>query len=175
MSEASYEFTRNGWPIATCLHGIPSIDKNGTPFHDAKPEVWEDALSQVRDVGFSLAELADSHIRPADLEPSRRDEFLAIAAANGVRIPSIHVQRQSIIWPGREEQNLAYAHRSIDAAAEWGMEVFSTGLHQPFSDAQRRALWSGPRKGRRIPTNPKYGPPPSSACGSSAGMLPTWA
>ncbi len=53
----------------------------------------------------------------------------------------MHVQRQSVIEPGRGEQNLAYAHRTIDAAAELGLQVFSTGLHQPFTDAQRRALW----------------------------------
>src|SRR4051794_5503304 len=151
MSTSPTEFTPESWPIATCLHGIPSIDKNGVRFHDAGPEVWEDALAQVEQVGFSLAELADSHIRPADLEPSRRDEFLSIAAAHGVRIPSIHVQRQSIIWPGHEEENLAYAHRSIDAAAEWGMEVFSTGLHQPFSDAQRQALWFWTAEGPQDP------------------------
>jgi sugar phosphate isomerase/epimerase len=46
-----------------------------------------------------------------------------------------------VIQPGRGEENLAYAHRAIDAAAELGMQVFSTGLHQPFSDAQRKALW----------------------------------
>ena len=134
-------WTADTWPIATCLHGIPPIDRNGVALHDAAPEVWDDMFAQVSDVGFTLAELADSHVRPADLEPSRRDEFLAIARSHGVGIPSVHLQRQSVVMPGHEDTNLAYAHRTIDAAAEWGMRVFSTGLHQPFSEAQRAALW----------------------------------
>ncbi len=134
-------FTAETWPIATCLHGIPAVSRDGVALHDAAPEVWDAAFAQVADVGFSLAELADSHIRPADLEPSRKDELFSILAAHGIRIPSVHLQRQSVIMPGHEERNLAYAHRTIDAAAEWGMEVFSTGLHEPFSDAQRKALW----------------------------------
>jgi len=136
-----HAFTAETWPIATCLHGIPPVSRDGVALHDATPEVWDAAFAQVADVGFSLAELADSHIRPADLEPSRKDELFSILDAHGVRFPSVHLQRQSVIMPGHEERNLAYAHRTIDAAAEWGMEVFSTGLHEPFSDAQRKALW----------------------------------
>ncbi len=134
-------FTADTWPIATCLHGIPPVSRDGVALHDAAPEVWDAAFAQVADVGFSLAELADSHIRPADLEASRKDELFSILDSHGIRIPSVHLQRQSVIMPGHEERNLAYAHRTIDAAAEWGMEVFSTGLHEPFSDAQRKALW----------------------------------
>ncbi|MGI6878541.1 sugar phosphate isomerase/epimerase family protein [Microbacterium sp. gxy059] len=134
-------YTAETWPIATCLHGLRPTTEEGVPLHDAGAEAWDDMFAQVADVGFDLAELSDSHVRPADLDPVRRDEFLSIAASHGVRLPSIHVQRQSVIMPGEGERNLEYAHRTIDAAAEWGMEVFSTGLHQPFSAAQREALW----------------------------------
>jgi sugar phosphate isomerase/epimerase len=147
-------WTADTWPIATCLHGIPPVDRNGVALHDADSEVWDDMFTQVADVGFTLAELADSHVRPADLEPSRRDEFLAIARSHGVGIPSVHLQRQSVVMPGHEEENLAYAHRTIDAAAEWGMKVFSTGLHQPFSDAQRQALWFWTAEGPSDPDDP---------------------
>lgn len=147
-------FTADTWPIATCLHAFPPIAKNGIALHDAPAEVWDDMFTQVADVGFTLAELADSHVRPADLEASRRDEFLSIAASHGVGIPSVHLQRQSVIMPGHEEKNLAYAHRTIDAAAEWGMEVFSTGLHQPFSEAQKRALWFWTAEGPKDPDDP---------------------
>ncbi|MBF0816463.1 sugar phosphate isomerase/epimerase [Microbacterium paludicola] len=155
MATASYEYTREAWPIATCLHGFPTVGKDGTALHDASPEVWDDMFEQIEDVGFTLAELADSHVRPADLDASRTDEFLSIAKAHGVRIPSVHLQRQSVIWPGREEQNLAYAHRTIDAAAEWGMDVFSTGLHQPFTEAQRKALWFWTAQGPKDPDDPE--------------------
>lgn len=147
-------FTAQDWPIATCLHGIPTVTRDGVALHDADAQVWDDMFTEVERVGFSLAELADSHVRPADLEPSRRDEFLSIAASHGVRIPSVHLQRQSVIMPGHEERNLAYAHRTIDAAAEWGMEVFSTGLHQPFNEAQRRALWFWTAQGPKDPDDP---------------------
>ncbi|MDR6877869.1 MULTISPECIES: sugar phosphate isomerase/epimerase family protein [Microbacterium] len=151
----AYEYTREGWPIATCLHGFPTVGRDGTALHDAAPEVWDDMFEQIEEVGFDLAELADSHVRPADLEASRRDELLAIARSHGVRIPSVHLQRRSVIWPGREDENLAYAHRTIDAAAEWGMDVFSTGLHQPFSEAQRDALWFWTAQGPKDPDDPE--------------------
>ncbi len=148
-------FTAEDWPIATCLHGIPTVTRSGVALHDADAEAWDDMFGEVERVGFTLAELADSHVRPADLEASRRDEFLSIAASHGVRIPSVHLQRQSVIMPGHEERNLAYAHRTIDAAAAWGMEVFSTGLHQPFSEAQKRALWFWTAEGPKDPDDPE--------------------
>lgn len=148
-------YTAQTWPIATCLHGFPPKDAAGVSLHDADPAVWDDMFAQIADVGFTLAELADSHVRPADLEPSRRDEFLAIAASHGVGIPSVHLQRQSVIMPGHEDRNLEYAHRTIDAAAAWGMQVFSTGLHQPFSEAQRKALWFWTAEGPRDPDDPE--------------------
>jgi sugar phosphate isomerase/epimerase len=148
-------YTAETWPIATCLHGFPTVDAQGVSLHDAEPEVWDDMFAQIADVGFTLAELADSHVRPADLSSARRDEFLTIAASHGVSIPSVHLQRQSVIMPGHDERNLEYAHRTIDAAAEWGMQVFSTGLHQPFSEAQRKALWFWTAEGPKDPADPE--------------------
>ncbi|WP_414172810.1 sugar phosphate isomerase/epimerase family protein [Clavibacter tessellarius] len=81
--------------------------------------------------------------------------LVAVARGHGVGIPSVHLQRQSVIMPGHEERNLAYAHRTIDAIAEMGMEVFSTGLHQPFSDAQRKALWFWTAEGPKDPDDPE--------------------
>ena len=149
------KFTAETWPIATCLHGFPPVGRDGVALHDADPQVWDDMFAQIEAVGFNLAELADSHVRPADLEASRRDEFLAIARSHGVGIPSVHLQRQSVIMPGHEERNLEYAHRTIDAAAEWGMEVFSTGLHQPFNEAQKKALWFWTAQGPKDPEDPE--------------------
>jgi sugar phosphate isomerase/epimerase len=152
MSES---YTAETWPIATCLHGFPPIDRDGTPMHDAPPEAWDALLREVVELGFDRIELADSHLRPADLEPARRDELLAIARGHGVTIPSLHVQRKSVIMPGQGSENLAYAHRSIDAAAEWGMEIYSTGLHQPFTAAQREALWFWTVPGPEDPDDPE--------------------
>lgn len=152
---AGEPYTAETWPIATCMHGFPVVGADGVAFQDAPAEVWDDVFAQIEEVGFSLAELPDDRIRPAELDPARRDEFLAIAAAHGVRIPSVHVQRRSVIWPGRGEENLAYAHKTIDAAAEWGVEVFSTGLHRPFNEAQRQALWFWTAQGPKDPDDPE--------------------
>ncbi|MBT1621307.1 sugar phosphate isomerase/epimerase [Curtobacterium flaccumfaciens pv. oortii] len=148
-------WTSDTWPIAACLHGFAQVTRDGTAFHDAPTEVWDDVFAQIAAAGFSLAELADSHIRPADLERSRRDELFAVAKSHGIGIPSVHLQRKSVIQPGHEEDNLAYAHRTIDAAAEWGMQVFSTGLHQPFTEAQKRALWFWTAQGPKDPDDPE--------------------
>ncbi|WP_109210547.1 MULTISPECIES: sugar phosphate isomerase/epimerase family protein [Microbacterium] len=135
------ELDRDTWPIAVCMHGFAPVAADGTALHDAAPEKWDAVFRQVAALGFTAIELADSHIRPADLEPTRREELLSIARSHGVTPLSVHVQRQSVIQPVRGEENLAYAHRTIDAAAELGLQVFSTGLHQPFTEAQRQALW----------------------------------
>ncbi|MEQ3553615.1 sugar phosphate isomerase/epimerase [Pseudonocardia nematodicida] len=138
---ASGEPTADTWPIAVCMHGFAPVGRDGVALHDAPAERWDAMFAEVASLGFTELELADSHIRPADLEPSRRDELLSIARGHEVKIISVHVQRQSVLQPGREDRNLAYAHRTIDAAAGMGMDVFSTGLHHPFSEAQKRALW----------------------------------
>ncbi|MEV1290751.1 sugar phosphate isomerase/epimerase family protein [Pseudonocardia sp. NPDC049635] len=135
------DLTADTWPIAVCMHGFAPVGRDGIALHDAPAERWDDLFAEVASLGFTELELADSHIRPADLEPSRRAELLSIAEQHGVTIISVHVQRQSVLEPGREDRNLDYAHRTVDAAAEMGMSVFSTGLHHPFSEAQKRALW----------------------------------
>lgn len=154
MSENPPTLDRDTWPLAVCMHGFPPVAPDGTRLQDAEPDVWDDLFAQVAALGFTEIELADSHIRPADLEPSRRAELLSIAKEHGVTPISVHVQRQSVIQPGRGEENLAYAHRTIDASAEMGLHVFSTGLHQPFTDAQKRALWFWTAPGSVDPDDP---------------------
>lgn len=146
---------RDTWPIAVCMHGFSPKLPGGQSLHDAPAAVWDDIFRKVAGLGFSALEIADSHLRPADVEPARREELLSIAKSHGVEMISVHVQRQSVIQPGREEQNLAYAHRSIDAAAEFGMQVFSTALHQPFTEAQRKALWFWTAQGPVDPDDPE--------------------
>ncbi|MDR5706823.1 sugar phosphate isomerase/epimerase family protein [Agromyces sp. LY-1358] len=127
--------------IATCLHGVPSVLRDGTALHDAPLDEWDETFADLAALGFTAIELADSHLRPADTPPARGGALRALAAEHGLAIPSLHVQRASILAPGHEREHLRYAHRSIDAAAEWGMQVFSTGLHRPFTPEQRSALW----------------------------------
>jgi sugar phosphate isomerase/epimerase len=141
MTATSQPLTSENWPIAVCMHGFTPVAPDGTRLHDAPAETWDGVFAQIERLGFTAVEIADSHIRPSELTPERRDELKTIAGSHGIQLLSVHVQRQSVIEPGKGEENLAYAHRAIDAAAELGMQVFSTGLHQPFTEAQRKALW----------------------------------
>ena len=141
MTATPHTLNSQNWPIAVCMHGFAPVAADGTRLHDAPAEKWDSVFGQIERLGFNAVEIADSHIRPADLTPERRTELKTIANSHGVELISVHVQRQSVIEPGKGEANLAYAHRAIDAAAELGMSVFSTGLHQPFTEAQRKALW----------------------------------
>lgn len=141
MTTALFPLSRENWPIAACMHGFAAVAADGTRLHDAAAETWDGVFAQIERLGFTAVEIADSHIRPSELDSCRRTELKQIADSHGVELISVHVQRQSVIEPNRGEENLAYAHRVIDAAVELGMTVFSTGLHQPFTEAQRKALW----------------------------------
>ena len=66
--------------------GVPTVSESGVALHDA-PQVWDAVFAELEDLGFDLAELADSHLRPADTSPARRDELLAIARGHGVGLP----------------------------------------------------------------------------------------
>jgi sugar phosphate isomerase/epimerase len=147
--------TAENWPIAVCMHGFAPTTRGGVTLHDAPTDVWDGVFAEVAAAGFTAIEIADSHIRPADLIPARRAELVDAARQNGLTITSLHVQRQSVIEPGKGEQNLAYAHRSIDACAEMGIGIFSTGLHQPFTPAQKLALWFWTAPGPVDPDDPK--------------------
>ncbi|MEZ3161244.1 TIM barrel protein [Microbacterium sp. BWT-B31] len=142
------------WPIAACMHGIPAVGDDGRGFHDAPISTWDDAFAQIAGMGLSTLELADSHVRPADLGSERTAEIFDSAARHGVSFSSVHVQRKSVIEPGRGEANLEYAHRTIDAAARWGLKLVSTGLHQPLTPAQREALWFWSAQGAVDPEDP---------------------
>lgn len=135
------DYLAEEWPIATCLLGVSPIGRDGVAVRDAPAETWAAIFQDVAAEGFRLAELTDGVIRPADLSLERRRELVDVAREQGVGIPAVHVQRASVAIPGSEAENLAYAHRSIDATAELGATVYSTGLHGPFTEAQRRALW----------------------------------
>ncbi|MGO2986326.1 MAG: sugar phosphate isomerase/epimerase family protein [Brevibacterium aurantiacum] len=142
------------YTIACCMHGFSPHLPPRTVAGCGHPRSWAAVFSTLTDLGFTALEIADSHIRPADLSPERRSLLKELATSSGVDLTSIHVQCQSVIDPARGEANLDYAHRTIDVAAELGCQVFSTGLHQPFSPAQRRALWFWTAKGWEDPVDP---------------------
>jgi sugar phosphate isomerase/epimerase len=127
--------------IASCILGLSPQTRDGVPAHDASPEFWRDQLRGVADQGFDSVEINDAWLKPTLMSPGRRAELVGAAADVGLEIVALHIQRASPIAPGAGDANLAYGHASIDAAAEMGVRVYSTGLHQPFTAAQRAALW----------------------------------
>src|SRR5690606_13240257 len=118
MTATPHTLNSQNWPIAVCMHGFAPVAADGTRLHDAPAETWDGVFRQIERLGFTAVEIADSHIRPSELAPERRAELKQIAGSHGVELISVHVQRQSVIEPGKGEENLAYAHRAIDAAAE---------------------------------------------------------
>lgn len=141
--------------IACCMHGFSPADHAGLALHDAGADSWSKVLSTVASLGFTALEIADSHIRPADLDAKRRGELRQAADSAEIDFAAVHVQRKSVIDPKHGEYNLDYAHRTIDAAAELGCRVFSTGLHQPFTQAQQEALWFWTAQGWKDPDDPE--------------------
>jgi sugar phosphate isomerase/epimerase len=126
--------TAADWPLSAVLLQFPTA-------HDADGQVWADVLGQARRAGFDRVDLIDSWVRPADLSDARRDELSQALRAHGLTVPVIPVARKSVIDPETGEDNLAYDHRTIDAAADLGAKVVCIGLHRPLTPAQQKAQW----------------------------------
>lgn len=139
------------WQLASCVLGLPSHDAEGVPATQAGPAFWQQQLADVAAEGFDAVELSDAWVRITDLTSAQRSELRAIAASSGLVVPAVHIQRASVIDPEDAEANLAYHHASIEATAEMGAGVYSTGLHYPFNEAQRRALWFWTAQGPKDP------------------------
>ena len=73
----------------------------------------------------------------------------------GIGVPVISAIRRSVIEEGNWEANLAYSHRTIDAAAELGCEVVSFGLHQAITAEQQKQLWFWTVEGHKDPVGDK--------------------
>jgi sugar phosphate isomerase/epimerase len=131
--------TADDWPIATAMMwagaGHPEA---GAP---APVELWAARLREVADAGFALADITDTWVRPGDLDAGQLADLKAVADAEGVGFASVSAIRHSVIEWNRGEDNLAYSHRTLDAAAELGIGVVSFGLHQALTQAQQQALW----------------------------------
>lgn len=127
--------------IASCILGLSSQTRDGLAAQDATPEFWTTQLKQVADQGFRAVEINDAWVKPALLSKDRRAVLGQAVKDAGLELVALHIQRVSPVAPGAGSQNLAYGHASIDVAAEMGVQVYSTGLHQPFTPAQRAALW----------------------------------
>ena len=108
---------------------------------EADLEQWSEAFAEVAGAGFDCVDLTDSWVRVGDLPPARLVELTTAAAQSGVRLASISAIRRSVIDTAAGEQNLAYSHRTLEAAAALGIGVVSFGLHQALTPEQQSRLW----------------------------------
>lgn len=134
-------FSTDTWPIAVALLQFPAVSRTGSIAQDAEPEAWETAFRKVSRAGFTEVDLTDVWVRVGDLSEPRLVEFGAAASAAGLTAPAISIIRRSVLDANSGLENLAYSHRSIDAAAALGVGVVSVGLHQELTTEQREQLW----------------------------------
>ncbi|WP_207454420.1 sugar phosphate isomerase/epimerase family protein [Herbiconiux sp. SYSU D00978] len=134
-------YTAETWPIAAALLQFPGTLRDGSSVQDAPVESWVETLSEVGRVGFDNVDLTDSWLRIGDLTPARHAEFASALRHLSLTVPAVSITRRSVADPVAGTENLAYAHRTIDAAAELGAGVLSIGFHQPLTAAQREQLW----------------------------------
>lgn len=140
------------WPIAAAMLPFPAAVA-GRPVQEAPAELWRETFQDVVDAGFVDVDLTDSWVRPGDLSASRRTELLAVLHDAGLGVQAISAIRRSVIDPRDAAGNLAYSHRTIDAAAAMGLPVVSVGLHRPLTSAQAAVLWFWTVNGAKDPVD----------------------
>ncbi|MBW9109145.1 sugar phosphate isomerase/epimerase family protein [Microbacterium ureisolvens] len=139
----------NDWPIAAAL--LPLGDAHPVDGPESSAERWLSDLSEVSDAGFSDVDLTDSWTRYGDLDRNHVAALRECLAATGLTAVSLSAIRRSVIDEQHGQEHLAYAHRTIDFAAELGIPVVSVGLHRALTPAQREQLWFWTADGHRDP------------------------
>lgn len=128
------------WPIAASTLPFPAVTSDGRSAQD-DPTVWHEVLTDIADAGFDHVDLTDSWLRPGDLDGPALDRLAATAHDLGLGLASVSAIRRSVIDAKDGAANLAYSHRTIDAAAALGIGVVSVGLHQALTAQQKERLW----------------------------------
>lgn len=146
-------YTADNWPITAAPLQFPHEGADGVPMQDADPTAWEGVFREVRDAGFDNIDLFDGWIRPGDLSTDRLDQLKLAANNVGIGAPAISAIRRSVIDEQNWEDNLAYSHRTLEAAAQLGCEVVSFGLHQALTPEQKKQLWFWTVEGHKDPEN----------------------
>ena len=143
--------TAQNWPITGALLQFPGTGPDGSLAQDADASEWVETFREVREAGFADVDLTDSWVRPGDLSSARLDELKAAAVEAGVGAPVISAIRRSVIDARNGDDNLAYSHRTIDAAAHLGVEIVSFGLHQELTAEQKAQQWFWTVEGHKDP------------------------
>lgn len=132
---------RNDWPIAASMLPFSAVAPSGVPVQQAEPGEWALVLGEVAEAGFDCVDLTDNWVKVGDLSPERLAQLAEVSREAGLRPVSVSAIRRSVIDAEHGADNLAYSHRTLEAAAALGMEVVSFGLHQALTAQQREQLW----------------------------------
>lgn len=108
---------------------------------NAGRERWLADLHRLSGLGFEAVDITDSWLRPGDLSSVRLGELRSVLREAGLKVPAISSIRRSVLDPVDGDANLAYSHRTIEAASALGCLIVSVGLHRPLLPRQREALW----------------------------------
>jgi sugar phosphate isomerase/epimerase len=109
------------------------------------PGIWEADLRSLVRLGFRHIDLVDSWLAPGDLGRASLSELAAVITSAGGMLAGMSAIRRSVIDPEEGKANLAYTHRTIDAAAALHAPVLSIGFHRPLTALQREwAFWIVP-------------------------------
>ncbi|MBA8796037.1 sugar phosphate isomerase/epimerase [Friedmanniella endophytica] len=127
-------YTAEDWPIAAAMLQFP-------PLTEASGQEWLEAFTEIKDAGFDFVDLTDAAIRPGDLSAERLVELAQAIHEAGLRAPAVSAIRRSVIDAEHGDDNLAYSHRTLEAAAALGIPLVSFGLHQALSEEQKQQLW----------------------------------
>lgn len=147
--------TAETWPIAAMLLQFPAVTRDGVIVQDADPDHWRTTLEEVRDAGFRDVDVTDGWLRVGDLSETRLDELKRVADEVGIGIPGISLVRRSVIDAENGADNLAFTHRTLEAAAALGVTTVSVGLHQALTEGQKQQLWFWTAPGHVDPDDPE--------------------
>jgi sugar phosphate isomerase/epimerase len=143
------------WPIAAAMLQFPGTLRDGTRVTAASADVWERLLRSIVHAGFAQVEVPSAWLRLGDLTTARLQEFSDVLHGLRLEVPGISVVRESVIHPQHAARNLAFSHRTIDAAAALGVPVVCLGLHDALLPAQQEVLWFWTVAGPQEPTRPE--------------------
>lgn len=132
--------TAEDWPIAMSTMPLSSRYGGGDPAR-ADVAAWADGLFEIAEAGFRHVELTDAWLPVADLDPGRRADLRSALEENDLGVVCLAASRRSVLDPEDGPGNLAYSHRVVEAAAEFGAGVVCFGLHRPLTPRQKDAFW----------------------------------
>jgi sugar phosphate isomerase/epimerase len=126
------DFTSQTWPIAAGMLQYSATAPDGCDMVDAGPAAWKQALAAIRHEGLTGVELSSQWLDLAGLGVAGRRALGEVLGQLGLDVMGYVVSGKPVTDPELGQENLAFTHRSIDAAHEMGIDIVCLGLH-PFA------------------------------------------